>query len=230
MARSLIGIIRWLVALAMPVFIVLLWVRILWNPWLVVWEYNRPGFPPDAYGLGNRQRIEYALQWVNYYNSNQSPEEGIKFFTDLRFPGTDLPVYSPYDVKHMVDVRLVTDKAWRILGVAAVIVVGGLLVLLVPRSMRRDGYAAIFVGGLISTLLLAGLILFLLLAWRTFFITFHEVLFPAGGWTFDFMSMLIRIFPDRFWFDTFALGVGGALALSAIVTLVGWLLSRNARL
>ncbi|MGE5601404.1 MAG: DUF1461 domain-containing protein [Nitrososphaerales archaeon] len=229
MNSSLVGVTRWLVALAMPVFIILLWVRILWNPWLVQWEYGKADFPRDPYGLSNQLRIDYALQWVNYYNSNQTPEEGIKFFTELQFPGTTLPVYSPYDVKHMVDVRLVTDKAWRVLGLAAVIVVGGLLALLIPRSTRRDGYAAVFIGGLISTLLLAGLILFLLLAWRTFFVTFHEVLFPAGGWTFDFTSMLIRIFPDRFWFDTFALGVGGALAISAVVTLIGWLLYRSAR-
>jgi integral membrane protein (TIGR01906 family) len=229
LSSPLVGITRWLVALAMPVFIILIWVRILWNPWLVQWEYGKADFPRDPYGLSNQQRIDYALQWVNYYNSNQSPEAGIKFFTELQFPGANLPVYSPYDVKHMVDVRLVTDKAWRILGVAGIIVIGGLLALLIPRSTRRDGYAAIFIGGLISTLLLASLILFLLLSWRTFFITFHEVLFPSGGWTFDLTSMLIRIFPDRFWFDTFALGVGGALVLSAVVTLIGWLLNRGAR-
>ena len=97
-----------------------------------------------------------------------------------------------------------------------------------PRP-EHQGYPGHLHGGLISTLLLASLILFLLLSWRTFFVTFHEVLFPAGGWTFDLTSMLIRIFPDRFWFDTFALGVGGALVLSAVVTLIGWLLNRGAR-
>ena len=83
MSRPVVGVARWLVALAMPVFIVLLWVRIIWNPWFVAWEYNKPDFPPDQYGFTNQQRIEYILQWIDYYNGNQSPEEGAQFFSQL---------------------------------------------------------------------------------------------------------------------------------------------------
>jgi integral membrane protein (TIGR01906 family) len=224
-----VGVMRWLVALAMPALIVLLWVRVIWNPWFVTWEYSKPDFPPDQYGFTNQQRIEYILQWINYYNGNQSPEEGAKFFSQLRLPGSDQPVYTQYDIQHMIDVRVVLDSAWRVLAVSAVIVIVGLLALLIPKATRRDGYAAIFMGGLITTLLLVGIILFLALSWRTFFITFHEVLFPEGGWTFDLTSTLIRIFPDRFWFDGFSLGVGVPLATGGIVTLIGWLLGRHAR-
>ncbi len=213
----------------MPALIVLLWVRIIWNPWFVVWEYSRPGFPPDQYGFTNQQRIEYILQWIDYYNGDQSPEEGAQFFGQLRLPGTDQPVYTEYDVKHMIDVRHVLDTAWRVLAVSAFIVIVGLLALLIPKATRRDGYAAIFMGGLITTLFLLAMILFLALSWRTFFITFHEVLFPEGGWTFDWTSTLIRIFPDRFWFDGFLLGVGVPLVTGVIVALTGWLLGRHAR-
>jgi integral membrane protein (TIGR01906 family) len=213
----------------MPVLIVLLWVRIVWNPWFVLWEYSKPDFPPDVYGFTNQQRIEYILQWLDYYNGNQSPEEGARFFSQLRLPGTDQPVYTPYDVKHMVDVRLVLDACWRVLVAAGIIVIGGLLALLIPRATRRDGYAAIFMGGLITSLLLTAIILFVALSWRTFFITFHEVLFPAGGWTFDWTSTLIRIFPDRFWFDAATLVVGVPLVTGAVVALIGWLLGRHAR-
>ena len=229
MSRPLVGVTRWLVALAMPVFIILLWLRIVWNPWFVLWEYGKPDFPPDAYGFTNQQRIGYVLQWIGYYNSDQSPEQGARAFTDLRMPGTDQPLYSSYEVSHMVDVRVLTDKLWRILPVAGLIVIGGSLLLLIPKPTRRDGYAAIFIGGLISTGLLVAVILFVLLSWRTFFITFHDVFFPPGTWTFDWTSTLIRIFPDRFWFDAGILLVGGALVISAIVTLVGWLVGRSAR-
>jgi hypothetical protein len=138
----------------MPVFIVLLWLRIVWNPWFVRWEYGKPDFPPDIYGFTNEQRIGYVLQWVDYYNSNQSPEEGAQFFASLRMPGIDWPVYSSYEISHMVDVRILTDTLWRLLPVAGMVVIGGLLLLLIPRRTRRDGYAALFMGGLISTLLL----------------------------------------------------------------------------
>lgn len=230
MSRSYAGALRWLIALAMPAFIVLLCLRIVWNPWFVSWEYGKPDFPPDTYGFTNEQRIGYVLQWVEYYNSNISPEAGAAAFSALRMPGTDQPLYSPYEVSHMVDVRLLTDTLWRLLPVAGGIVIGGLLLLLISRYTRRDGYAALFMGGLISTLLLLATILFVLLSWRTFFITLHDVFFPPGTWQFDWTSTLIRIFPDRFWFDAGVLLVGGALGISVLVTLVGYLLGRRARL
>lgn len=229
MNRVLVGVLRWLVALSMPVFIVLLWLRIVWNPWFVRWEYGKPDFPPDNYGFTNEQRIGYVLQWVDYYNSNQSPEEGAQFFASLRMPGIDWPLYSPYEISHMVDVRILTDTLWRLLPVAGIVVLGGLLLLLIPRRTRRDGYAALFMGGLISTLLLVAVILFVLLSWRTFFVTLHDVFFPPGTWQFDWTSTLIRIFPDRFWFDAGVLLVGGALVISIVVTLMGYLLGRRAR-
>jgi len=230
LSRSYAGALRWLIALAMPAFIVLLCLRIVWNPWFVSWEYGKPDFPPDTYGFTNEQRIGYVLQWVEYYNSNISPEAGAAAFSALRMPGTDQPLYSPYEVSHMVDVRLLTDTLWRLLPVAGGIVIGGLLLLLISRYTRRDGYAALFMGGLISTLLLLATILFVLLSWRTFFITLHDVFFPPGTWQFDWTSTLIRIFPDRFWFDAGVLLVGGALGISVLVTLVGYLLGRRARL
>jgi len=227
--RPLVGVTRWLVALAMPVFIVLLAVRIVWNPWYVRWEYGKADFPPDMYGFTNQQRVDYVMQWMDYYNGNTSPEAGLAQFTALRLPGTGQPLYAPEEVSHMLDVRILTDTLWRVLAVAAVVVVGGLLLLLIPRSTRRDGYAAIFIGGLISTLFLLGAILFVLLSWRTFFVALHDVFFPPGTWTFGYESTLIRIFPDRFWFDAGVLLVGGSLVAAIIVTLVGYLLGRRSR-
>jgi integral membrane protein (TIGR01906 family) len=227
--RPLVGIIRWLVALAMPVLIILLALRIVWNPWYVHWEYGKPDFPPDMYGFTNAQRIEYVLQWIDYYNSDTTPEQGLEQFLALRLPGTDQPLYLPNEISHMLDVRLLTDTLWSVLVVAAVIVVGGLLLLLIRRETRRDGYAAIFMGGLISTILLVAAILFVLLSWRTFFVALHNVFFPPGTWTFAWESTLIRIFPDRFWFDAGILLVGGSLVTAIVVTFIGYLLGRRAR-
>ncbi len=229
MRKPITAALRWLIALAMPVFIILLWLRIVWNPWFVRWEYSKPDFPPDTYGFTNQQRLDYVLQWIEYYNGTESPQEGIARFSALTLPGTNQPLYSPYEVSHMVDVRILTDTLWRILPLAALIVVGGLAILLAQRRTRRDGYAALFVGGVISTSLLLAAILFVLLSWRTFFVTLHDVFFPPGTWTFDWSSTLIRILPDRLWFDGGVTLVGGALAISIVVMAAGWLLGRRGR-
>ncbi len=229
MRKPITAALRWLIALAMPVFIVLLWLRIVWNPWFINWEYGKADFPPDTYGFTIEQRVDYALQWIDYYNSTESPEAGVARFSALTLPGSDEPLYTPYEVSHMVDVRILTDTLWRILPFAALIVVGGLAVLLGVRRTRPDGYAAIFMGGLLSTGLLVATILFVLLSWRTFFVTLHDVFFEPGSWTFDWSSSLIRIFPDRFWFDAGIVLVGGALAISIVVMAAGWFLGRRGR-
>ena len=85
------------------------------------------------------------MQWVDYYNSSISPRQARKFSPRCGFRGTSR-CYSSYEVSHMVDVRLLTDRLWRLLPVAGVIVAGGLLLLLIPgaraaTAMRRCSWA-----------------------------------------------------------------------------------------
>jgi integral membrane protein (TIGR01906 family) len=66
-------------------------------------------------------------------------------------------------------------------------------------------------------LLLGAILLFVLFGFGVFFVGFHEVLFPAGSWTFEYSDTLIRLFPERFWRDVFTivaiLPLAGGLAL-----------------
>jgi uncharacterized membrane protein len=76
-----------------------------------------------------------------------------------------------------------------------------MIMLLARPETRIKGYRAILQGGLLTTMLLSTLAVFILFGWPLFFRTFHEILFPPGTWTFDGNSGLIRLFPERFWFD-----------------------------
>ena len=60
------------------------------------------------------------------------------------------------------------------------------------------------------------MILFIFLSFGTLFVEFHNVFFSPGTWTFRFSDTLIRLFPERFWRDTF-LVVG-------VISLIGGLL------
>lgn len=229
MNRTLIVIIRWLVALAVPVFLFLLTARILVNTWYPRFEYAKPDFPPDPYGFTQAQRVELGSICIDYLNSPQSPEGAIGMLEALRLPGTDGPLFNEYELSHMIDVKRLTDVLWRVLLAASIIVVGGSAVLLARRPTREDGAAALFVGGALTSGLLATLITLVLLSWRWVFIGFHDIFFAPGTWTFDWTDSLIRLFPDRFWFDAGVLLASGALALGLLVTLAGWLLGRRAR-
>lgn len=227
--KTLVALIRWVVALAMPVFIILLSARVMVNTWYPRFEYAKPDFPPDPYGFTQAQRLELATVSINFLNVPEPPETAIAMLEALRLPGTDQPLFNRYELSHMVDVKRLTDALWRVLTAASVLVVGGTAILLARRHTRQDGYAALFVGGALTTLLLIVLITLILVSWRWFFIAFHDVFFPPGTWTFDWTDSLIRLFPDRFWFDAGVLLVGGALAAAVVVTAVGWALGRRAR-
>ena len=163
-------------------------------------------------------------------NAPQRPEVAIKLLEDQRLPGTEnMPLFTVYELGHMVDVKRLMDTLWRVLLGAGIIVAGGLVILLARRSMRREGYAALFGGGLLTTGLLTVLILLVLTSWQWFFITFHDVFFQPGTWQFDWSDSLIRLFPDKFWFDAGVLLVGGALVAGVVVMVVGYVLGRRAR-
>ncbi len=229
MNRLLVAIIRWLVVTAMPIFIVLLAARVMVNAWYPVFEYAKPDFPPDPYGFTQAQRLELGTASIDFLNSPQPPEEAVSMLEALRLPGTDRPLFNKYELSHMIDVKRLTDILWRVLLAAGIVVLGGTGGLLARRLTRRDGAAALFVGGVLTTGLLVVLISMVLLSWRWFFIAFHDVFFPPGTWTFDWSDSLIRLFPDRFWFDAGVLLVGGALALGVVVTMAGWAIGRRAR-
>ena len=228
MNKTLVLIIRWLIVLAMPVLIVLLSARIMVNTWYPSFEYAKASFPPDLFGFTQAQRLEFGTISINFLNAPEPPEVAVKMLEDLRLPGTAQPLFTIYENQHMVDVKRLMDQLWRVLAIVAGVVTIGLAILLIPRRTRAEGYAAIFGGGLLTTGLLTALILLVLLAWNWFFIAFHGVFFDAGTWTFNWSDSLIRLFPDKFWFDAGVLLVGGALVAGVIVMAVGYLLGRRA--
>jgi len=71
-------------------------------------------------------------------------------------------------------------------------------------------------GGLWTLLLLGGIMLFVVIGFGIFFVAFHNVFFEPGTWTFLWSDTLIRLFPERFWRDTF-LFVGGLAMLGGLL-------------
>lgn len=216
-------VLAWLVTLLTPVVFILLAVRIILMPWFVWLEYRTPGFPADPYGFTLEERLQYAdiarlyilgdpqvpsLADQRFPPGQQVPPESCQFMDDCSM------MYNAREVQHMLDVQHTVRSAMQVLAIVLVICLG------VGGWAWRAGWGSDFRlavrrGGWLTLMIIAGVILFVLLAFGVIFVYFHQVFFQEGTWTFYYSDTLIRLFPERFWRDAF-LAVGGlTTALSA---------------
>lgn len=226
-SRRFANVVRWLVILAMPVFLGFGTIRAI-----IAWDY--PAFeyariPPDRFGLAPEERLALAHATLDYLRRPEPAEEVIHLLEELRLPDNDQPLYNERELGHMVDVKHLTDAIGRIFVIAAVIVVSGLVFLLAQPPLRPAGFRALMHGGLATVVVLAAIALFILLGWNLFFVQFHELLFPPGTWTFSFSDSLIRLFPEQFWFDFGVLVSVATLMEGVLAAAVGYLLGRGRR-
>ncbi len=226
----------WVVALALAIVIILSVVRLVINPLYLVFEYHTPGFPADPYGFTLADRLNYGKYAVDYLVNSA----GISYLGDLRFPsGQQTPpatcaemtdcthLYNDRELQHMVDVKNVVTGAMRVLMVSLVLLV--VLALWAWRGKWLTTYLkGLQWGGLLTLIFIGSIILFVLLAFDYLFVIFHELFFKAGTWTFLYSDTLIRLFPERFWQDTF-LVVGGLSAVLGLLFFFGirWILHRQ---
>lgn len=121
---------------------------------------------------------------------------------------------------HMRDVRVVFDGlAVLVLGGAAVLVVGA-------RRSRGTATARSALWGAIGrgarglAVAMAAVGILSVVAFDAAFQLFHELLFPAGSFSFDpATEQLVRLYPDQFWSET-ALAVGLVALMIAIAVAV----------
>ena len=225
-------ILAWVVRLVVPVVLTLLAVRLVMNPWYVEFEYRTPNFPSDEYGFTREERLKYSKVAIAYLLNS----EDISFLGDLRFPeGQQAPgfscqfmedctkMYNDRELGHMLDVKLVVQGALKVLyaGIAILAVLG---IWAWFGNWWKAYLAGLQGGGWLTVALLGGIILFVLLAFGVIFVFFHEIFFASGTWTFYYSDTLIRMFPERFWRDTFLM-VGGLAGVMGIA--LGWGLRKH---
>jgi integral membrane protein (TIGR01906 family) len=84
-------------------------------------------------------------------------------------------------------------------------------------------------GGLLAAGLVAVIGLLAVLTWQVWFVVFHQVFFDPGTWTFNTSDTLIRLFPERFWYDA-ALTISGLSIFGGLgVAVVGWYVQRKSQ-
>jgi integral membrane protein (TIGR01906 family) len=194
-------------------------------------EYRTPGFPEDPFGFTQQDRLKYSRLAIEYLKNSS----GIEFLGDLRFPeGQRAPdfscqfmtdcthLYNDRELMHMLDVKNVIHSATNVLWVSLVIVVvAGIAAYL--GKWGHEYLRALSLGGWLSLILIGLIVLFVVAAFGVIFVFFHEIFFQSGTWTFYTSDTLIRLFPERFWRDTF-------LVVGAITGILGLALGLAPRL
>jgi uncharacterized protein DUF1461 len=127
------------------------------------------------------------------------------------------PAFDASAVSHLLDVRGVISAARLATGVSAL-----LLALYVAWSIARRRFDALWAGLRAAAALLAlSVAAAVVAAFSDFgwlFTAFHGLFFAGGTWTFPADSLLIRLFPERFWAASGA--AWGALALAGAALLL----------
>jgi len=208
-----------LIVLATPLALSALSLRLTTSHWLIRWEYSRPDLPPDPYGLSTGQRLALARVCVDYLATGA----GIRTLADLQVDGR--PAFHPRELQHMWDVKRVFW--WLLRGgmVAGLAMAVGTIILALRPATRKRAPAALLGGSALTIGLIVAVGVFMVSQWDSFFVSFHELFFPPGTWTFSYSDTLIRLFPVRFWMDVGTVIVGLLAFEAALLGLVAvlWL-------
>jgi integral membrane protein (TIGR01906 family) len=215
-----------------PFVLVLTNVRLLLTPLFPAIEYRLPGFPEDRYGFTRADRLKWSEVAINYLLNAQ----GIEYLGDLRFPnGQTAPpescqyyldgdcnrLYNDRELRHMVDVKLVTRWAlnvWVVSSILVLLAIGLLYHFRETASLR----AGLIGGATVTLVVLLSLVAYLLINFNTFFTQFHMMFFEGETWIFLFSDTLIRLFPLRFWQDAFIFAGGAAILEAAAIGAWAW--------
>ena len=220
----LIKTIKWIVILSFPFLLGFGTVRAIIASNYPAFEY--PRIAPDAYGWTAEERLALGTATLDYIQRPEPAEEVIYLLEDLRLPEDPTqPLYKESEIGHMLDVKILFDAIGRIFRVLLIVVPAGLATLFFLE--KPEFFETIYKGGWSTIILLAAIAIFILVGWTVFFTLFHELLFPPGTWTFYYTDSLIRLFPEKFWFDVGAIISIGTLLEGVVLMLIGRYLVRS---
>ncbi len=198
-----------LLAILAPLVILIGIIRLVASPVFLWFEYHRPGFPPDLYGMDSEQRLTLGSYGLDYLFNLAPPA----YLADLRFANGN-PVFNSAEVSHMVDVKQVM---WgTMIGGLIAAVICLVLIVLLYRMLKGAIARSLFAGALWFTIALTLLAIVAVFGWEAFFAGFHQVFFADGTWTFNQSDSLIRLYPGQFWIDA-AAWIAGITLVTMIV-------------
>ncbi len=195
--KPIAAIAKFLLVIAVPVFIVTLSIRLLINPLYPQIEYSLPGFPADSYGFSPQERLQWATISFNFIWSSND----ISYFNQFKL-SDGAPLYNDRELSHMRDVKVLADQM-----VIAMVTVALFLIVAGAVAWRVKGLKAYFLalsrGGWLILIIVALVLLGTVIAFNWLFTEFHRIFFTGNSWLFYYSDTFIRLFPIQFWQDLF---------------------------
>jgi integral membrane protein (TIGR01906 family) len=191
--------------------------------WWVQIEYRLPGFPADRYGFTLEDRLYWSAIDIEYLLN----EDDLDYFDDFRLEDGS-PMHNQRELRHMDDVKRLLHVVWYVLGIG--LILG--LILEVSLGIYADSRVALetLKKGARNTLILVGLIILgVIVGFGVLFVGFHRIFFEGNTWLFLFSDTFIRLYPERFWRDTFIFLALITAVMGVLVYLLSNLLLRRMR-
>ena len=201
---------RFLIIILIPIVIIVGVVRLVATESFLSFEYSKSDFPEDPFGFDRSQRLAHASDNFKYVVEQQSVDALVK----QKHEETQL--YNLREIEHMQDVQNIYQTAWRTWQAALILAAFSVLLLTWHKSNHAIVASAVRAGGALTVGMVAAVGLIAIIAWQVWFVIFHQLFFQPGSWTFDFSNTLIRLFPEKFWYDA-------VLTISSLSVIAGFL-------
>lgn len=194
-------------ALAFPACLLLGALRFALSHEFLRYEYTRPGFPADPYGLTTEDRLALGFYALDYLLNG----EGIDFLGAMALTADKCqglyenedtcPMFSQAALRHMEDVKSITNVIFACgsglaFAACAMVILAGRC-----SAYRRAMLRGLYLGSIATLAALASLTVVAAAAWNRAFDAFHGFFFAAGTWRFPFSDTLIRLYPERLFID-----------------------------
>ncbi len=191
-------------ALLIPLALLGFAVRLILLPVFLHIEYRMPYFPPDDYGFTTTDRLHWATFTIDYLVNN----EDISFLGNLKFDNGN-PLFNERELSHMHDVKDVVQRGLNIWFGSLVLLFGlgtwawrSNWLPAYRQGLKYGGWMMVGVAAALGSIVIIGFSMDPDVFWN-FFVFFHGLFFKGDSWLFAYSDTLIRLFPIRFWQDTF---------------------------
>ena len=199
-----------------PFWILGISTKIAFNEWFIDYEYSKPNFPKDRWGLSDEVRKKLAKLGLKAVLT----EEGLKEFEKARLP-SGRKAFRKKEVKHMEDLNRFLSKFFIATYILAIF---WLFVLILHK---KQIWKLLICSSIYTFLFLAVVSLTVFSSYEKAFEVFHNFFFGRTSWRFSKYDTLLRIYPMKFWFDGTTILAIIAFFINTFILSLGIMLRRK---